>query len=165
MSSLDRRTLLLSLAALPLAACGFQPVYREGGAASRLKGQIRFNLIDSRNGFVLLEHLEARLGRPAGDPRFEATITLGTVEEELVLATASSLSRFTLNGSALVKVIDTQNSTEVFSDNFRETTGYTASAETAVTTAGKRDANDRLMRAMAEQIVLRLTATAQSWAK
>lgn len=165
MSLPDRRSLLLSLAALPLAACGFQPVYRKDGAASRLKGQIRFNLIDSRNGFILLEHLETRLGRPVGEPRFEATITLGTVEEELVLATASSLSRFTLNGRAQVKVTDTQTGTEVFNDSFRETTGYTASAETAVTTAGKRDANDRLMRAMAEQIVLRLTATAQSWAK
>lgn len=159
-----RRDFLLALAALPLAACGFSPIYKTGGAARGLKGRVRFNLIESREGYLLLQNLEARMGVPGVSPDYKAKIDLVIEEQVLTLTTATSLERVTVNGAAIITIVNTSTGAEVFADKLRETTGYTRSAETAETTSSRRDALDRLVGSLADQIVLRLGATAESWA-
>lgn len=163
MSSSDRRTFLLALAALPVAGCGFTPVYKEGGAGRALIGRLRFNLIESRAGFVLLETLESRFGS-ADTAEFDVNIELMTEEKVLTLTAATSLDRITLKGAAVVHVTRHADQSEVFTDKLRETVHYTSSAETGVSRQAKLDAHDRLARALGEKIILRLSSTARDWA-
>lgn len=160
----DRRKFLIALGALPLAGCGFQPVYQQGGAARALHGDIQFNLIDSREGFVLLEQLEKRLGAGEASARFAANIVLMIEETELTLTAATGLVRTTLNGTIKLTVTDRTSGTEVFADKLRDTVAYSGNEETLVTSSSKRDAYDRLVLTLADQIVLRLTSTAENWA-
>lgn len=164
MSLFDRRKLLLALAALPVAACGFQPVLRQGGAARGLMGQIKFNLIESREGFVLLQQLESRLGNPALGARFDAEVELEIEEVGMVLTAATEVTRFEVNGKVTITVTDTATGEAVFTDKLRDTTGFTENSETAASNAARRDARERLVLALADQIVMRLTSTAESWA-
>ncbi len=164
MLSSDRRKFLITLGVLPLAACGFTPVYKEGAAARGLMGQIRFNLIESREGFLMLERLENRLGAPSANSRYAAEIVLEIEEVVLTLTAATSLERITVNGTATLKVKDIATGEEVFSDKLRETTGYSSSSETAVSVSVKRDAHERLVLSLADKIVSRLSSTANSWA-
>jgi len=164
MSLFNRRTLLLSLTTLPLAACGFSPVYRKGGAASSLYGTLRFNLIESREGFLLLEHVTARLGPSNPAARFDVSLTMEITEDELVLTSTTSIIRHTLNGLIKLTVTDVESGEAVFTDKFRETSGYSTNAQTAVSASAKRDATDRLVQALADMVVLRLSSTSESWA-
>jgi len=164
MSLSDRRTFLAGLGLLGLGACGFQPVLKAGGAARGLRGQIRFNLIESRAGFVLLEKLEKAFGDGGLNARFQAKTELNFEEQELVLIAATSLTRVTLFGGVKVAITDTTKDAIVFEDKIRDVVSFTTSAETAVTIASQQDAKDRLVGVLAERLILQLNATAESWA-
>ncbi len=163
--TIGRRTLLISLAALSLSACGFTPVLKQGSAARALQGQIRFNLIESRDGFLLLDKLEARFGTPAASARYAAKVDLMIDESRLTLTAATSVERITLNGTAMISVVDTATDSEVFNGKLRQTTSYTSTGETAQTVASKREAHAKLVTSLADQIVMRLNSSAESWAK
>jgi len=162
---LNRRTLLISLAALSLSACGFTPVLTQGSAARGLQGQVRFNLIESRDGFSLLDQLEARFGVPDASARYDVKVDLMIDEVRLMLAAATSVERITVNATAMVSIIDTTTNTEVFQDKLRQTTSYTSTGETAQTVASKREAHTKLVASLADQIITRLNSSAESWAK
>lgn len=164
MSLSDRRTFLLTLPALLVAGCKFTPVYKTGGAAKGLVGQIRFNLIESREGFALLEALEARLGRPGANPYYDAQIDLEFVETSKLINPTAEIARIELRVIAKIKVTDNRTRAIVFSDDIRETTGYTTTPETGARTASALSARDRVVKALADSVVLRLTSTAESWA-
>jgi len=155
---------MLSLLALPLAGCGFTPVYRKGGAAAMLTGNLRFAPIDSRLGFLLREGLEHRFGRPRTDARFDVALDLAITEKELTLIAATGLGRNTLSGKLTVGVIDRESGKKVFSDTLHQTAGYTSSAETLVTEASKKDAETRLVKALGNSLALRLASSAADWA-
>ncbi|MFT4717096.1 MAG: LPS-assembly lipoprotein [Paracoccaceae bacterium] len=164
MLSFSRRKFLTLLAALPIAACGYQPVLKQGGAAQGLQGNIGFNLIESREGFVLLGQLEKRLGKAGPSARYQAAIDLIIEEDELELTALTGLVRYTLNGYAKLVVTDQTTGETVFSDKLRDVIGYSGNEQTLATTTSQRDATDKLILSLAEMIVLQLTSTAESWA-
>jgi len=164
MSLSSRRNFLLLLGAAPLAACGYQPVYQKGSVARGLQGNLNFNLIDSREGFMLLEALEKRFGAGGASAQYDVTINLMLAESDLILTVATGLSRVTIDGIAKVKVTDRSTGDEVFGEKIRDVIGYSANEETLATATSRRDARDKLIRALAEQITLRLSASAEGWA-
>ena len=83
MSSSDRRTFLTLLAATPLAACGFAPVYGPDGAGNALRDRLRIEPPDTRLGFVLVSRLEDRLGRAAA-PTHVLAWDIETSQRDLV---------------------------------------------------------------------------------
>jgi len=170
MSSSDRRSLLAGFAALPwLAACGFAPVHGNGGgggnAAHGLRGRVRVEPIESREGFALVGRLEERLGRPDSGAPYLLSVTLQTEEEEVALSTTNEIDRFNVIGVARF-ALQRQGEADVLVsgvvDNF---TSYSATTGTVGTLSARRDAFDRLARALADQIVSRLMATSADWAK
>ncbi len=163
MSLYSRRNFLLLLSALPLAACGYQPVLRQGGAARGLQGRLDFNLIDSREGFVLLEALEKRLGAGGGAARYGVTVKLMLDESDFILAVNSGLTRITIDGIAKVAVLDRTTGKEIFADKIRDVIGYSSSEATLATATSRRDARNKLILSLADMIVLRLTVDAESW--
>jgi len=163
MSSYSRRNLLIALASLPLAACGFEPVYRAGGRAEALHGNIRFNLIESPEGFALLERLENRLGVAGANAPYKAEIELVMEDTELTLVASTGLIRHTLSGYAMLTVRNGAGDV-VFTDKQVETVGYSENLQTVVTYGAKKDATERLTRSLADKIVLRIAASASSWA-
>jgi len=163
MLSYERRRLLLTALALPLAACGFVPVYKSGNPARALRGNIRFELIESEDGFNLLETLEKELGRAGPNALYSTKVELSVTEESLTLTTATSLDRNTLIGKATISVTSQTSGEIVFEDTLSDVAGFSSSAETAASMASRHDARTRLIASLAHKIVLRLTSTAESW--
>ncbi len=164
MSLYERRNLLKILAALPLAGCGYTPLLEKGSAARALQGDLRFNLIESSDGFALLEALETRFGRPRENARFDVSVALTITDRALVLNT-TGLERHTLSGKAEIRVLSRRTGDVLFHDVLRQTAGYTASAQTLVTRASERAARQRLVGLLADAVALRLESTARSWAR
>lgn len=170
MSSSDRRSLVLSLAALPLlAACGFAPVHGTGGGggggntASRLRGKVSVLPVDGRAGFALTGRLEERLGRARASAPYELTVTLNMREDDVGLSSDNEIDRFNVIGTAHYQVRHVGTGQPVASgvaDNF---TSYSATTGTVGTLGARRDAQERLVRSLADQIVTRLMASAPDW--
>ena len=172
MSSSDRRTFLLAAAATALAGCGFAPVYGPGGAAQGLRGQIVADPPDDDAGYILVRRLEERLGTGANAPyRLAADIALD--QDALAISNDQEITRYQLRGQltyALTHIASgdavaggtlshfTAYSAPVFSDARSSIAGNTVSVLTA-----ERDARDRLMTILADNLVSRLLATAPEW--
>ena len=152
MSSLDRRSLML--APLALAACGFTPIYGPGGTGTALQNNVLVAAPENRNSFLLVRRIEERLGR-ASAPAYTLSLNLETREEGLGIDPDGNIDRFNLIGIAGYALAD-QSGAVVTSGTVNSFTGFSATGTTTVTLAAERDARERLMVILGDQIVARL---------
>jgi len=161
MSSSDRRLFLLGLAAL--AGCGYEPVYAPGAVARSLRGTVLVDPPSDPVGFVLVNELERRLGEPTA-PRYRLSADIALAEDGIGITADQEITRFRLRGRVDWELIDAATGEPLTSGQTQNFTSYSATATTVATRAAKRDAEARLMTILADQIVTRLAATAESWA-
>lgn len=156
MSLYNRRSLL----ALPLAlaACGFAPVYGPGGAGTQLRGQVLVQEPSTQSGYLLVRHLETRLGRSGAAPRYALDLAISTEEDGLAINPAGDTTRFNLIGKVAYALRDTAAGTIVTSGTVENFTAYSATGTTVATLAAERDAIERLMVILGDQITARLYA-------
>ena len=155
MSSSDRRKFLTLLIAAPLGACGFTPVYAPGGAGLALRGRVLVAAPDTRLGFVLVSRLEERLGRP-GAADFALDYTLETSETGLAITGANDITRINITGTASFTLTDLTTNEQVITDSVSTFAAYSTTGTSVATASAERDAEDRLMTALADQMVSRL---------
>ncbi len=156
------RRLFLIGAASALAACGFQPVYAPGGLARELQGVIIVAEPTDRNSFVFVARLEERLGQPQA-PRFLLAYDIDTDARGVGITPAQEITRYNLFGTVRYTLTDRATDTIVFRGEEENFTGYSATSLIVGTQSVTRDANERLMVALADQIVTRLIATGADW--
>ncbi len=164
MSSSDRRSFLALLAASPLAACGFTPAYGPVGPAATLNGQIALDDPTDKYGFDLVGRLEERLGR-ARPGKWRLSYMIDVTREGLGITSTNAITRYNVLGTityALHRLDDGSQATAGHVNNF---TSYSASGTIVSTSASERDAYERLMRILADQIITDLIATSSVWAQ
>ncbi|MDR5652393.1 LPS assembly lipoprotein LptE [Ruixingdingia sedimenti] len=158
MSSSDRRTVLLMLGALPLAACGFAPAYGPGGAGAALHGAVRMAEPRDENAWELVVRLEERLGRAAA-PRYALDYTVTTEKIGAGITPSRAITRYTMTGAATFRLTESATGTVVAEGRVEGFTGWSATGSTVATLTAEEDARVRLMRILADRIVTRLLAT------
>lgn len=154
MWSSDRRGFLVLLAALPLTACGFSPVYAPGGEAAARFGRIGFAAPADRNAFDLVARLEDRLGR-AEDTDYQLTYRVETAERGQAITTDDVTTRIEVTGSATYSLAD-RGGIVLAEGKVAGATAYAADGTAVSTGAARVDAYRRLMRILADQIVTRI---------
>ena len=154
--SLYNRRFLLGLP-LALAACGFTPVYGPGGNGAALRNQVLVQEPSTQSGYLLTRHLETRLGR-AATARFALDMTLETSEDGLAINREGDITRYNLVGRAGYALRDTVSGSIVTSGTVENFTAYSATGSTVATLAAQRNAIERLMVILGDQIVARLYA-------
>lgn len=164
MSSSDRRSFLIALSALPLAACGFTPAYAPGGPAAGIMGEISPDDPPDRDAFDLVGQIEARLGLPK-DPRFTLGYEIRTKETGVAITPDNATTRYNIAGSVRYTLRDAVTGKAVSSGEVHSFTSYGATGSTVATLAARADAHRRLMVILADEIVTRLIATASTWNK
>jgi LPS-assembly lipoprotein len=107
MTTLSRRALLGAGAALPLAGCGFHPVYMpsaggEPGVAERELAAIYVAIIPDRPGQELRQALQQRLEGTGADPAplYTLTVNYWTTGEGIAIQPDTSVTRIRLFGNA-----------------------------------------------------------------
>lgn len=151
----DRRAFLAS--ALALGACGFTPVYGPSGSARDLLNAVEIDPPRDREGYVLVRHLEERLGR-ASAPRFGLSIAIQLSEERMAITADNVATRFNVLGKTTYALREMGDG-EVIASGFVESfTGYSTTGSTAATQAASRDARERLMTILGDKIITRLMA-------
>ncbi|RLK00536.1 LPS assembly lipoprotein LptE [Ruegeria conchae] len=158
MSSFDRRTLLLM--PLALAACGFEPVYAPGGSGSALDGKVEVSAPNTVESFLLVQNLERKLGRSAtSGNEYKLDVVVSTVTRRASITTANETNRYTIDGNARYELKSNATGQVLASGQVTDFVGYSAAGSTVSTLADERDATERLMVILADQIVNRLYAT------
>ncbi|WP_227269928.1 LPS assembly lipoprotein LptE [Roseobacter weihaiensis] len=156
MSLYNRRALL----ALPLAlaACGFTPVYAPGGSGSALQNSVEVVEQNNANVYMVNRRIEERVGR-ASVPKYRLSLDIRTFSETLAVDSESNINRFNIIGEADYTLVEQATGRVVTSGKVDNFTGASATGTTVATLAARRDARERLMTLLADQIVVRLLST------
>lgn len=157
MSWCDRRTLLFGLAALP--ACGFTPAYGPGGGMAALSGRIALPEPRDKASFDLVARLEDRLGR-AEAPLFRLETNLRLRALGLALTPEGAVTRYNLLGGVDWRLLEAATGVERAAGRAESFTSFSTTSTTIAGLSAQEDAQTRLMRILADQIVTRLMAEA-----
>ncbi|UWR22252.1 LPS assembly lipoprotein LptE [Sulfitobacter sp. S190] len=156
MSLLNRRLLMLGLP-LVIAGCGFAPAYAPGGTGAALRAAVLVQEPSTQEGYLLTRHLETRLGR-ANAQRYALDLQIKTQRSGLDVAEDDDINRFGLRGQADYVLRDVVSGTVVTSGMVENFTAFSATGTTVATLAAERDAMERLMTILGDQIFARLLA-------
>jgi LPS-assembly lipoprotein len=160
MSSSDRRTFLGLIAALPLAGCGFAPVYAPGGPGSALNGTILADAPEDRLDYEFVAHLETRIGRGSA-ARWALGYRIVTRQNSIGVSPENVITRYNLSGRLDWSVRPVGGGDPVLDGIIENVTSYSATGTTIATRSARRDAEERLMVILADQLVARLYAGAE----
>jgi len=155
--------LFIAAGLLLLAGCGFSPLYDANSAARPALAGISVAEPDDAFEFTLRERLVSRLFQASGGVYL---LDFGTEidEEGRAIRPDASVNRFTVRGVATYTLTESASGTVLFRDTVRATTAYSAVASPFATRAAQNDALDRLARALADRMILRISASAGDWA-
>jgi len=147
--------------ALPgaLGGCGFAPVYAPGAAANRLQGNVAVDAPVDRDSYLLVQQLEHRLGRPSA-PLYGLSLGLDVKQERMAIDATNITMRLNVIGKATYALRSLDDGKVILTGSADSFTGYSATGTAAATQAARRDARERLMIILADQIVTRLMAQA-----
>ena len=157
MLSFDRRYFLLSAAAL--TGCGFTPAFAPGGAATRFQNSVLVDVPDSRAAFLLVRRFEERLGR-ANPETYGLSYAITLTEEAIAISGDNVTTRYNILGTVTYALRDLATDKVLTSGKVDNFTSYSASDTTVATQAAERDAEERLMTILTDQIITRLIADA-----
>lgn len=153
----ERRALLLLLAGLPLAACGFRPAHAPGGAGQALRGQVRAADPATGRDFAFVAALEDRLGR-APAPRFLLGYDISVHERGGARVRDLGDTRFQVFGKVGFSLSDAATGAIIHAGTVSNFTAYSATSTQLATRVAQQDAERRLMGILADQVVARLLA-------
>ncbi len=168
-----RRVVLLGIAAL--AGCGFTPAYGPGGSAGTLTDAVRVEAPGDRNSFAFVKQLELRLGQPS-PARYALDYDISIQQDGVGLTSAQETTRYNIVGSVTFTLKDIATDKVLTTGRVNTFTGYSvgtvdttvtppSTSSTVSTRAAEQDAYDRLMVALADQLVIRLIAASGTWAR
>lgn len=149
---------------LPLAGCGFAPVYGPGGGGPALRGAIRAAEPRTDGTFTFVRRLEERLGRPE-TPRYDLTYALTTEQVALAIDRSDDITRLTIEGRLDWSLVPAGGGSPVLSGSEGAFTSYSAPASTISTIASRRDAERRVAIILADKVVTRLLGSASALAR
>ncbi|WP_419738412.1 LPS assembly lipoprotein LptE [Ruegeria sp.] len=162
MSSFNRRSFLFApLAACFLgAACGFEPIYAPGGAGSELFGRVEVSAPNTVESYLLVQNLEQKLGRSAKSGNaYRLDVRVETAVQAAAITSTNEINRLSIDGRAEYTLKSNETGQILASGEVTDFVGYSAAGSTVSTLADERDARERLMVILSDQIVNRLYAT------
>lgn len=159
--SLFNRRLALAVLIAPLAACNFQPVYGPGGSGQIIRDRISVAAPETRLEFELVARLEDRLG--IGGGTYTLDYNLVTAEPNQAIDGAENIDRINIAGTLGYEVRLAATGQLVADGSVNTFIAYATTASPVATAAARRDAEDRLMVALADQLVTQLVVSAPNW--
>lgn len=151
----NRRTFLLSVVAL--AGCGFQPAYGPNGGATALRGMVRVAQPDDRESYTLAHKLEDIFAQPQAE-KYLLTYKITTSEDAVGITPDQEITRYHVKGSAKYALTTVADGQTVASGEAASFTAYSATGSTVSSVTATRDAYDRLMSILADQIAAQIQA-------
>lgn len=158
MSSFDRRTVLISLVAL--AGCGFTPAYGPGGTGAALRGKVDIAAPKGRQSYNLSNRLIDQFG-PTETPLYRLTYDISTQTNDIGLTRDGDINRYHITGTVKFTLSDIATGRTLLDSSTSNFTSYSATGNSVDTLTATRDAYERLMTILADQMVSEIIATVE----
>lgn len=158
MSSFDRRTVLISLVAL--AGCGFTPAYGPGGTGAALRGKVEIAAPNGRQSYNLSNRLIDQFG-PTETPLYRLNYDITTEENDIGLTRDGDINRYHITGTVKFTLSDIATGRTLLDSSTSNFTSYSATGNSVDTLTATRDAYERLMTILADQMVSEIIATVE----
>ena len=159
------RLLPLFLASLLLSACGMKPLYSGGsqGQVSALLGSVTVDAIEGKNGWLMRNALNDRLGASHGsNARYRLVVKLDDQIEGFGVRADDTVTRERRTLRARYQLIDLESSKTVLDATAGSDAGIDVVSSEYATIAAENTALENLTQKVAEQIVTRLSLYAQN---
>ena len=143
-----------------VSGCGFAPVYGTDSIAETYRDNVSVSVPDTVLGFRLKGRLEERLGRADDTDPFALSVDIDVTEEGVAVTPEGAVTRFTFTAFARFDLVNRSTGAIVSSGQVDSFTSYSTTDSTVATQTARSDAERRLGRILADQIVTRLFATA-----
>lgn len=145
-----------------LSACGLRPIYAGGadGAVARGLAGVEVAPIQGREGWLVRNALNDRLGHPSGDvanPRYRLDVLLDDQLEGLGLLTDDTIGRERRTLRARYQLVDTASGAIVVDATAGSDAGIDVVSSEYATIAAEQTALENLAQQVADRIVTRLT--------
>ncbi|MBP0483738.1 LPS assembly lipoprotein LptE [Sagittula salina] len=147
----SRRLLLGAL--LAVAGCGFTPVYGPEGAGTALLGKVALTAPGNDNTYAFNRRFEERLGRAREAAPYGLSLRIETDTQDIGATSTGYTNRIRLIGRASYALIDASTGKTLHTARTNAFTGYSTTGSTVATRAAQRDATERLMVILADQVI------------
>ncbi|MEM1274252.1 MAG: LPS assembly lipoprotein LptE [Pseudomonadota bacterium] len=148
----DRRKFLAACLSLPLAGCGFQPVYGPSGAGLSLRNKVTVEPPTTRLGFEFVARVEERFGRPQA-AFYDLSYAIETQSEGIAIAADNDTTRVRVIGDITYALTEVATNAQVLAGSVSSFTAYSTTGSTLATDSARRDAENRLMIILADRLV------------
>ena len=152
--------LLLLLCGLPaLSACGFRPMYGDAAKADERLNAVDIALIKDRSGQQLRNYLIDRMylkGRP-DRPEYTLSISLAERQIDLGIQKDATATRSQITIAASFALHSKTDGKLLTSGSIRQLSSYNVLPSEYATLVAEQDARERTLRAVGDEIILRLT--------
>ena len=142
-----------------LTGCGYTPVHGTDSKVKKLYNSVFVQAPKDRVEFELVKNLEKQFGK-ATSRQYAFNYTLRIKEEKAVVSASQTLERYSLVGSLKYSLIK-KDGEVVLTNTAKSFTAYSATGTALATERAKRDAQDRLMVILAEQVLNRIFILSQ----
>lgn len=139
-----------------LSGCGFAPAYGTNGATNVLIDDVEVIAPQTVAGYRLADRIRDRLGSADEQGRFRLEVTLDIREVGVAVTQEGAVTRFTLEGVAGFRLVDRLDGDILVSGETDNFTGYSTTDSTVATENARANAEERLARILADQIITRL---------
>lgn len=156
MSSFDRRTFLIC--AVALTGCGFTPAYAPGETAHALRGHVLVDAPDDRESYNLANTLNTGFGRVT-TPLYRLSYEVRTRENAIGITRDQEITRYHVVGTVSYQLTEIDTGATVISDEVQSFTAYSAPTSPVDRLTASRDAYERLMTILGDQIVSQIITT------
>ncbi|MGY6411548.1 MAG: LPS assembly lipoprotein LptE [Alkalilacustris sp.] len=160
----DRRRLILGLAALPLAGCGFTPALAPGAPALALRGRIWPDPPGDRPGVAFVDRLESRFGPPTA-PGWRLGWSLQITPERRGPAPGVGETRGQMIGRLSWTLTPEGAETPILQGQAERFAGYARTTSPLAIRAAAEDARLRVAEMLADALAAELIVTAGTWAR
>ena len=156
MSSFERRAFLIGLVGLS-AACGFRPVYGDGGGGD-LVGAVRLQEAVDPESFAFRERMRRRIGHADDGGAFALSYQLELTEEPVAINPASDVTRYRVTAKAKWRLVRQSDGTLAGEGEVKTTGAYDATAAPYATRTARQSERRQLATELAELTATRLLA-------
>ena len=149
---LSNRRRFLALSGAFLAGCGLQPA-NQMQSVDQIISSITLETPRDRRSFYFRNALEDRLGASDPAPRYGLSYQLSSAASRSAIAPDGRSLRQQVEGTVTFMLRDLTNNAVVYTQNRGAFVGYSTNGSSAAIQAAARDAERRLMKHLADQVV------------
>ena len=162
MSSCDRRSVLVALAAGLAPGCTVQPLYvRTGSAEGAARPVVALVSLSGRNGYLFREALAQRVVFEP-EARHQLDVALGLRQFGLAITRVGDVTRYNVEGTARFVLTDRRGEHQPVQGTVRSVSGYSTLASAYATRVARDDAEARVLADLAERVFTEI-AVRSTW--